>query len=62
MRYIDRRLEAAGVEEEIISFNLRQALELATDVQRAYKESGAPQRRLLNQAFFKKLIVCTPEL
>jgi site-specific DNA recombinase len=57
--YIKERLEAAGRQEAIVNFNLGRALRLATNVHDAYRASDGTRRRLLNQAFFKKLIIDT---
>jgi site-specific DNA recombinase len=57
LAYIEQRLGATEEQEAIIDFNLRRTLGLATDVRQVYRESDAAHRRLLNQAFFKRLIV-----
>jgi hypothetical protein len=55
--YIKERLEATGRQEAVVNFNLSRALRLATNVYDAYRASDSTRRRLLNQAFFKKLII-----
>lgn len=57
--YIKDRLEATGRQEAVVNFNLGRALRLATNVHDAYRASDGARRRLLNQAFFKKLIIDT---
>ena len=54
---INQRFGSTDEQEAIIAFNLRRTLDLATDVQWAYRESDAAYRRLLNQSFFRKLFV-----
>jgi site-specific DNA recombinase len=60
--YINERLEAAGRQEAVVNFNLGRALELATNVYDTYRASDSARRRLLNQAFFKRLIVYTEDV
>lgn len=55
--HIAVRLNATDQHEAIINFNLERALRLVTDVQAVYRNSDPGERRLLNQAFFKKLLV-----
>jgi hypothetical protein len=55
--YIKERLGAAEKQEAVVNFNLARALELATSVYATYKASDQAQKRLLNQAFFKKLFI-----
>ena len=55
--YIKDRLGAAEKQEAVIDFNLGRALQLATNVYEIYKRSDQVQKRLLNQAFFKKLFI-----
>lgn len=57
--YIKERLEATGRQEAVVNFNLGRALRLATNVHDAYRVSDGARRRLLNQAFFKKVIIDT---
>jgi site-specific DNA recombinase len=59
LEYIKERLEATGRQEAVVNFNLGRALRLATNVHDAYRASDGARRRLLNQAFFKKLIIDT---
>jgi site-specific DNA recombinase len=55
--HIEERLGATGAHEAVVNVNLHQALQLATNVQRVYEDSADPERRLLNQAFFKRLLL-----
>jgi site-specific DNA recombinase len=57
LAYIGQRVGTTTEHETLINFNLQRALKLATDVQKIYVASADPERRLLNQAFFNKLIV-----
>lgn len=55
--YIAARLDVTDRHEAIINFNLDRALRLATNVQALYEASDLAGRRLLNQAFFKKILI-----
>jgi site-specific DNA recombinase len=57
LAYIEQRFGATAEHEALIDFNLRRTLELATDVQEVYRTSDTSYRRLLNQSFFKRLII-----
>ena len=57
LAHIDQHMSSTDEHEAIIGFNLQHALAVATDVKRLYEGSEAAKRRLLNHAFFKKLIV-----
>ena len=57
LAYIEQRFAATDEHEAEINFNLRRTLELATDVQASYQASDESRRRLLNQAFFKRLTI-----
>jgi site-specific DNA recombinase len=54
---IAARLGVTDRHEEIINFNLERTLLLATNVQAVYEDSDPKDRRLLNQAFFKRICV-----
>lgn len=54
---VELRLASYEVQSETIQANLVMALELADDCQRAYKEGSPVVRRLLNAAFFERLLV-----
>ncbi len=59
LQYIEQRHTISAQQEAVVNFNLSRALELATDVHAAYEQAPSAQRRLLNQAFFKRLIIDT---
>lgn len=54
---IAARLDVTDRHEAIINFNLERTLRLATNVGAVYEESDPKERRLLNQAFFNRILV-----
>lgn len=57
LAHIDQKSGATAIEQEHIDAALKGALELATDIQAAYRVASASVRRRINQQFFKQVFV-----
>lgn len=58
----ERRIAELDIEHEAVLEALDGALDLMTNIRRAYVQAGRQERRLLNQAFFERLEIVGEEV